>query len=69
MARSLDRRLAADLSYLLDRDGPDEIARILIGICERIGFRAALEEAVWQHVRARHPGRRVELMVTEGDRR
>jgi hypothetical protein len=69
MARLLDRRLAADLTYLLDRDGPAEIARILIGICERLGCRGALEEAVWQHVKARHPGRRVELMVTEGGRR
>jgi hypothetical protein len=69
MARSLDRRLAADLSYLLDRDGPDEIARILIGISERVGFRAAFEEAIWRHVRVRHPGRRVEPMVIEGDRR
>jgi hypothetical protein len=69
MARSLDRRLAADLSYLLDRDGPDELAHILIKVSERYGFRGALEEAIWQHVRARHPGRRVELMVTEGGSR
>ena len=69
MARSLDRRFEDDLTYLLDRDGPRAVARILIHETERIGFRGAFEEAVGRHVRARHPGRPVELVVVGGDRR
>jgi hypothetical protein len=67
--RILDRRFANDLAYLLDRDGPDEVAQILLRVANEIGVRGSLEVAVWKHVRARHPGRRRELFVIEGDHR
>jgi hypothetical protein len=62
MARSLDKRFADDLKYLLDRDGAQRVAEILIKVSENIGFRGWFEEEVSRHVR-RHPGRRVELVV------
>jgi hypothetical protein len=66
--RSLDKRFASDLAYLIDRDGPDEVAQILIRASERVGFRGALEEEVYRHVLARHSGRRVDLLVVGGGR-
>lgn len=63
-----DRRFAADISLILNRDGPDALATILIRVAEDVGFRGRLEEAVFQYALARHPGRPVDLVLIGGDR-
>jgi hypothetical protein len=59
----LDRRFAADLAYLLDFEGPQQTAAILLQVATKVGFRGALENTVAQYVWQRHPGRRPALAV------
>jgi hypothetical protein len=66
-SQSLDKRFAADLAFLLDFEGPEQTALILLRVATRIGFRAMLEECVAEFIRRRHPGRRPGLAVVAGE--
>jgi hypothetical protein len=53
-----DRRFVDHFVYLLQRHGPERLAKIILDVAVRIGFRGAVEEAIYKHV-SNDPQRRV----------